>query len=286
MSQIIYKGFRKEELEYQYNPQVSVPDYPQLAEVRRKKSQVAREALQSWLNVPYGNSPRQVLDIFPADQPLAPVLLFIHGGYWRGGSKDDNCGFAPLFVHKGATVVLLEHDLCPTVTVTDIVGQTRSAIAWTYHNINRYKGNPAKLFITGHSAGGHLAAMALAHVWEKEGLPRDIIKGAAVMSGVLDLDMVMNVNVNEDIRMTPEIAHDNSPLLHPPLSPCPILVAVGGAEPEGWKQMSKDYFQFCQEHGVEGEYLEIPGANHYTMANHLADAKSLLNQAIMKLMNL
>jgi len=286
MNQIVYKGLGKDELEYHYNPQVSVPDYPRLAEVRRNKSQAAREALQSWLNVAYGDSPRQVLDIFPADQASAPVLLFIHGGYWRGGSKDDNCSFAPLFVKKGVTVVLVEHDLCPTVTVTDIVHQTRSAVAWTYRNIGRYHGNPSQLFISGHSAGGHLAAMALAHAWEAEGLPQDMIKGAAVMSGVMDLEMVMHVNVNEEIRMTPDIARANSPLLHPPHSRCPILVAVGGAEPEGWKQMSKDYFQYCQKYGLLCEYLEVPGANHYTMSEHLTDAGSPLNQAILKLMNL
>lgn len=286
MSQVVYKDLSRDELEYQYNPQVSVPNYSQLAEARRKKSQVAREALKSWLNVPYGNSPRQVLDIFPAHQPLAPVLLFIHGGYWRGGSKDDNCGFAPLFVQRGATVVLVEHDLCPTVTVTDIVRQTRSAIAWTYRNISRYHGNPSKLFVSGHSAGGHLAAMALAHDWEKEDLPRDMIKGGIVMSGVMDLDMVMHVKVNEEIRMTPDIARANSPLLHPPLSRCPILVAVGGAEPEGWKQMSKDYFLFCQKRDLPSEYLEVPGANHYTMSEHLADAGSPLSQAILKSINL
>ncbi len=286
MSDSFYEGLSREELEHHYNPQVSVPDHPQLAEARRAKSQLARESLQSWLNVPYGDSPRQVLDIFPADQPLAPVLLFIHGGYWRGGSKDDNCGFAPRFVQSGVTVVLVEHDLCPTVTVTDIVRQTRSAISWTYRNISRYNGNQSKLYVSGHSAGGHLAAMALVHDWETDGLPRNLIKGAVVMSGVMDLDMVMHVSVNGDIRMTPEIARANSPLLHPPLSGCPVLVAVGGAEPEGWQQMSKDYAQFCRERGVQCEYLEIPGANHYTMSNHLADAKSPLNQAMMKLMNL
>lgn len=286
MSDSVYKGFSKDELEYHYNPQLSVPDHPQLAEARRTKSQLARESLQAWLNVPYGNSPRQVLDIFPADSSLAPVLLFIHGGYWRGGSKDDNCGFAPIFVQNGVTVVLIEHDLCPTVTVTDIVRQTRSAISWTYRNINRYNGNPSKLYISGHSAGGHLAAMALTHDWEQEGLPRNLIKGAIVMSGVMDLDMVMHVSVNEEIRMTPEIARANNPLLHPPLAGCPVLVAAGGAEPDGWKQMSKDYFQFCQKRGVQCDYLEIPGANHYTMSNHLADATSGLNRAMMKLMNL
>ncbi|HSL78982.1 MAG TPA: alpha/beta hydrolase, partial [Pseudolabrys sp.] len=192
----------------------------------------------------------------------------------------------PAFVQRGAMVAVVEYDLCPNVTVTDIVRQTRASIASLYRNVARYGGDPSQLYVCGHSAGGHLVAMALAHDWEIDGLPRDVIKGAVAMSGVHDLDMVMHVSANEQIRMTPEIAKANSPFLHPPLSVGPVIVTVGGAEPEGWKQMSKDYFQLCKERGLRCEYLEVPGANHYTMSDHLADPKSPLNLAIMKLMNL
>jgi arylformamidase len=286
MSEVGYKGYRADDLEFQYNPRVSVPEYPELAKRRAEESRKARAALKSWLNVPYGNSPREVLDIYGAGKPDGPVFVYIHGGYWRSGSKDDNCNFAPAFVERGVTVVLVEYDLCPKVTVTDIVGQTRASIGWVYRNISRYSGNPSKLFISGHSAGGHLVAMALAYDWEKEGPPPDLIKGAVASSGVYDLDMVMHVSANEQIRMTPEIAKQNSPLSHPPRVPCPVIVTVGSSEPDGWKQMSKDYYQFCKAHGVDCEYLEVPGANHYTMSDHMTDAQSPLTQAILKLMGL
>jgi arylformamidase len=282
----MYKGFRAEELEYQYNPRVSVPEFPQLAKQRSAASRKARETLKSFLDVPYGDTPRQTLDIFPPDRPNGPVLLFIHGGYWRSGSKEDNCGFVPTFVNRGVTVVVIEYDLCPDVTVTEIVRQTRAAIAWTYRNIVRYGGNPSRLYVSGHSAGGHLTAMALARNWEKEGLPRDLIKGAVPTSGVYDLDMVMRVSPNEQIRMTPEIANENSPFLHPPRPICPVIVAVGGAEPRGWQQMSEDYFDLCTSQGLSCEYLVVPGANHYTLSNHLADPDSPLARAMLKQMGL
>jgi arylformamidase len=117
-------------------------------------------------------------------------------------------------------------------------------------------------------------------------LPPDLVKGAVPMSGVMDLDMVMYVSVNAEIRMTPETARENSPLSHPPRGGCSVLVAAGGAEPEGWKQMSTDYYQFCKEQNVFCDYLEIPGANHFTMSVHLGDPKSPLNQAILRLMHL
>ncbi len=278
MSDVGYKGFRHDELEYQFNPRVSVPEFPELSKVR--------ESAKSWLDVPYGKSPREKLDIYAADRSGGPVFVYLHGGYWRGGSKEDNCSFAPTFTKRDVTVVLVEYDLCPQVTVSDIVRETRSAVEWTYRNIARYGGNPGNIYLAGSSAGGHLTAMALAHDWEKQDLPRDIIKGALAMSGVYDLDMVMRISVQEEVRLTPEMAQENNPFLHPPMARCPILVAVGGAEPKGWQQMSEDYFNYCKARGLSVEYLVVTGANHYTVPEGLADEKSPLAQAMLKQMGL
>ena len=286
MSAVVYKGFRKEEIEFHFNPQVAVPDHPRWAEERRKASLRVRGTVKSWLNVPYGNSPRQVMDIFPGDKAGTPVLVYIHGGYWRGGSKDDNCQFAEVFVRRGVTVVVLEHDLCPSVTVTEIVRQARSAVAWVYGHISAYGGDPSRLYLSGSSAGGHLVAMALALDWEKQGLPRHMIKGAVAISGVYDLDAVLHVSVNEEIRLDAESARENSPFLHPPLPYTPLVVAVGGGEPRGWKQMSEDFFRLCRERGVECEYLEIPDAHHFSLSSHLADPDSPLARAILTQMDL
>jgi arylformamidase len=278
----LYKGFRQDEMEYQYNPRESVPEYPELAKVRAAQAKKVRETAKSWLNVPYGNSPREMLDIYAADKPSGPVLVYIHGGYWRSGSKEDNCNFVPTFTKRGATVILVEYDLCPQVAVTDIVRQTRAAIAWVYKNIMRYSGDPSRIYVSGHSAGGHLTAMALAHDWTQEGLPQDCIKGAVATSGVFDLDMVMKVSVQEQVKLTPEVAKLNSPFLNPPQVKCPLVVAVGSAEPKGWQQMSQDYFEFCKQHGMHVDYLVVPGANHYTMSEKLLDENNPLTQAMIK----
>lgn len=273
-------------MESQFNPRAAVPEFPRLAEQRAKASLSGRRTLKSWLDVPYGDSPRQTLDIFPADGRAAPVLLYFHGGYWRGGSKEDNCHFAPAFVNAGATVVLVEHDLCPSVTLGEIVRQSRSAIAWAYRHIPEYGGDPSKLYIAGSSAGGHLVAMALAHDWEGEGLPRGLIKGAVAISGVYDLDAVLHIDVNEDIRLTPKTARENSPLHHPPLPHTPLIIAVGGGETIGWKQMSQDFFRLCRGRGVTCEYLEVPEENHFSLSAILADSDSLLTRAILGQMGL
>jgi arylformamidase len=286
MSEELYKGFRPDEMEYQYNPRESVPEYPQLAKVRAAQAKRVRETAKSWLDVPYGNSPREKLDIYAADQPNGTVLVYIHGGYWRSGSKEDNCNFAPTFSRRGTTVVLVEYDLCPQVTVSDIVRQTRQSIAWVYKNIVHYGGDPAKIYVSGHSAGGHLTAMALANDWTKEGMQQDCVKGAVATSGVFDLDMVMKISVQEQVRMTPEIAKANSPFLNPPKVKCPLVVAVGGGEPKGWQQMSEDYYNYCKDRGMNVQYLIVPGANHYTMSEKLLDESNPLTQAMIKQMGL
>jgi len=286
MSEVAYKGFPKDELEYQYNPRESVPEYPAISKRKAEQARSVREMAKSWLNVPYGDSPRETLDIYAADQAGGPVLIYIHGGYWRSGNKEDNCNFVPTFTKRGATVVLVEYDLCPKVTVTDIVRQTRAAIAWVYKNIMRYGGNPNKIYVSGHSAGGHLTAMALAHDWERDGMPRDLIKGAVATSGVFDLYVVSRLSVQEQIRMTPEIARANDPLTHRPLVNCPIVVAVGGAEPKGWQRMSEDYFNYCKQQSMKAEYLVIPDANHYTLAEHLLDVNSSLTRAMLQQMGI
>ncbi len=286
MSQTFYKGFREDELEYQYNPRASVADYPELSKKKAAESRKVRSTLKSWLDVPYGSSPRERMDIYPAAQPGGPVLVYYHGGYWRGSSKEDNCNFAPTFVSRGVNVVIVEYDLCPKVTVSDIVRQARAAVAWVYRNIERYNGRRDRLFISGHSAGAHLGAMILAHDWAREGLPRDLIKGAVLTSGVYDLEMVMRIGVNAEIRMTPELVRQNSPFLNPPQPICQTLVGVGGSEPAGWQLMSEEFFDLCKEHGLDCRYLVIPGANHFTLPEHLRDPQSPLTRGVLGQMGL
>src|SRR4029079_10835643 len=113
------------------------------------------------------------------------------------------------------------------------------------------------------SPGGNLSARPLAHDWREDGLPQNLIKGAVATSGVYDLEMVMKISVQKEVRMTAEVAAKNSPLVDPPRVQCPLIVAVGAEEPEGWQQMSKNYFALCQRSAIPGDFLSAPNATHY-----------------------
>ena len=286
MTEFVFKQFRKEDMERHFNPGAVVTDRERWTQERARKSAETRARFKSLPNVPYGSSPRQVVDIFPAAGPQAPVQLFIHGGYWRSGSKDDYSFLASVLAPAGATTVIMGYDLCPSVTVTDIVQQTRAAIAWTYRHIAKYGGDPAKIYLCGHSAGAHLAAMAVAHDWERDGLPKHIIRGAVLISGVYDLEPVLHIGVKDEVRLDPETARKNSPTLYPPMSIAPLFIAVGGDEPAGWRQMSLDFFNLCRGRGIDCQYLEVPGVHHFSISMLLGSPDSPLCRAIFKQMNL
>jgi arylformamidase len=282
-----YRTLPKDRLEYEYSPRLSVPDHAKFVEMEAARSERTRQRLKAHRNIAYGKSPREILDIFLGPQSDAPVQIFIHGGYWRAASKDDNSYLAETFFSAGAAMVFLEYDLCPHVTLSEIVRQARAGIAWVYSHIADYGGNPKQIYLSGRSAGAHLVAMALAHDWEKqERLPRDLIKGALCISGIYDLEPVLHLTLNNEVRLTPQSARDNSPMLHPPASICPIVVAVGAKETESWIRMSADYAAMCRKQGLPCELLVVPDAHHFSICERLTDPQNPLTRAVLTQMSL
>ena len=289
-----YRNLSPEALELEFNPRAVARNLDERLAASAAASAETRARLDCALDVRYGPGAKETLDIFPAPSsgsgsgagPGAPVLLFIHGGYWRAMDKSDYSFIADAFQPAGATTVVINYDLCPTVTLDTIIEQSNRSIAWTFRNIAQYGGDPERLYVSGNSAGGHLTAMALAHDWEAEGLPADIIKGAAPITGVMDCEPVLDITVNEEVRLEPEAARRLSPLHNPPRRALPLLVAVGGAEPRLWIKMSEDYAALCREHGIECEYLEMPGHDHFDISRAVGDPESPLSRAMLRMMGL
>jgi arylformamidase len=275
-----------EELEAHMNPRVAVDDAEAYIADWMERSADVRERLNCRLDIAYGDTPGQKLDVFPAASDTAPIHIFIHGGYWRALDKGANSFVAEAMVEAGATVVLLNHDLCPSVTLDEIVAQTLRGIAWVYESAAELGGDPNRIFLSGHSAGAHLAMMALAHDWGGQGLPPDLIKGAVGVSGVYELSPILRISVNDDVRLTDEMVERNSPTRHPPSSPAPFVVAVGQEEPAGFKAQSTDFYDTCRKRGLDCEYLDCPGDDHFSILYSLANPISGLCGLALRQMSL
>ena len=148
-------------LDAQYNNRARIPEHARIFKRWAAASASARAKLRCHVDVPYGIRPLEMLDVFPASGEAAPVLLFIHGGYRRALDKRDQSFIAPTFVRAGATVVLPNYSLCPSVGIEDIALEMTRAVAWTWRHAADYAIDPNRIVVAGHSAGGHLAAMLL-----------------------------------------------------------------------------------------------------------------------------
>ena len=281
-----YQDLSPAALELEFNPRATAKNLDERLAASAAASAETRARLDCALDVRYGPGEKETLDIFPAARPRAPVQLFIHGGYWRAMDKSDYSFITDVFQPAGATTVVINYDLCPSVTLDTIVEQSNRSIAWTFRHIADHGGDPNRLYVSGNSAGGHLTAMALAHDWEAEGLPADIIKGAVPITGVMDCEPVLDITVNEEVRLEPEAARRLSPLRNPPRRALPLLVAVGGAEPGLWIKMSEDYAALCRAQGIECDYMEMPGLDHFDISRAVGEPESPLAHAMLRMMGL
>ena len=172
------------------------------------------------MRVPYGPTPGQTLDIFPAKTPGSPIDIFVHGGFWRFLDSFDHTLVAPAVLDAGGASVLLNYDLCTKVPLTEVVHQVRAALKWVWDHADEANGDREKIYISGHSAGGHLASMMCTGDFNRDfGLPDDAVKGAAIVSAMLDLEPVMLVPGAEELLVPGDAVRALSPRYNPPAPP-------------------------------------------------------------------
>lgn len=288
MSDKVWGDYDQAALDKAYDARGSVPDFETTyLPAFSANSQKTRRTLKGALNVPYGPHRDQVLDIFPADSADAPVNVFIHGGYWRMLTKDESSYAADALTPAGVTSVIITYSLTPGVHLDVIVRQCREAVAWTYRNIHRYNGNARRLYVSGHSAGGHLTGMVLATDWAGDyGLPSDLVKGATALSGLYDLEPVNKAQPREWLQLTPDQVQRNSPIHHMPPHKCPVIVAWGGGEPDGFPWQSNQYADALEAHGCDVTRMEIGDLDHFAVGDEMAKPDSDLTVAMKNLMEL
>ncbi|HWK72102.1 alpha/beta hydrolase [Pollutimonas sp. M17] len=257
------------DIEQQFNPRVSIA----AAEVERyaeRASALSRATRERWsqrkacrLDVPYGESRLATLDIFPVADPNAPLHVFLHGGYWRARDKSDYSFVADALAPHGISTIVMNYDLCPDVEVGDIVEQVRRGFSWIRANAGAFSCQAANLTASGHSAGAHLIAAALS-----DSAYRDGPDAALLISGIYELEPVLHISVNEQIRLRPEAVDGLSPLRHPPQGSRRLAMVAGSAEPPAWVAQSRDFAQLCKRQGHDCLYGELLDDDHYSIMTH------------------
>ncbi len=284
--------------EAQYNNRARVSDAADILAAWAEASVLARSRVACVLDVAYGSEPGETLDVFPATAPAqggqggpatpgAPVLVFIHGGWWRSLDKADHSFIAPPFVQAGAMVVLPNYALCPAVGMAQIALQTTRALAWAWRHAAQHGADPARIFVIGHSAGGHLAALLLCCDWPavQADLPRGLLAGAMSISGVFDLAPLRRTPfLQADLRLTPAAVRSLSPARFA-APPGPLRALVGADESAEFLRQNRLIRRRWGARSVP-VCQALPGRNHFTVLHDLVDPAGTAHRQALQLIGL
>ena len=261
-------------MQAEYDNRGKVPDSPAIIEGWRRDAAQFRAAHPvAELDLAYGPGPRQAIDVFwPDAARAAPLAVFVHGGYWAAMDRTVFSHFAAGLLARGVAVAMPSYDLCPQVSLATLVGQVRAAAAFMARRHGR------AVLALGHSAGGHLAAMLLATDWGQHGLPRGTVSAALPISGLFDLLPLLETTVNGPLGLDAAAARALSPLFMPKPG-LPLHAVVGGEEGAEYARQSRSIAE-----AWGGSWEAMPGANHFSVVEPLADPDSALVRAACRLL--
>jgi len=265
-------------LDREYNPRVQILNFGDFFARWKAQALKTRESLEGRLNLAYGTASAETLDFFPAARANSPLLIFIHGGYWRALDKADFSWVAPPYVAAGISVAVLNYALAPRTPVPEIVRQVRRACAWIYGNAAELKCDPNRIYCSGHSAGGHLTAMMLATDWPalSASLPQRLLAGALTVSGVFDLQPLTHSEfLRKDLNLDENAAREISPAFLGLHNDVPLLRAVGALESGEFHRQSEMLAAHWPGACTTG-LIDVPGCDHFSVCDALATPNNVL----------
>lgn len=268
--------------DYRARDCVTPEEFNRILNEYRRYSLAALESVETRSDLSYDFASPEKLNLYAAGRgSLRPVVVFMHGGYWRALSRDDSAFMAPMFASFGIATAVPDYTLAPTVGLTEIVRQMRASIAWLWHNGPDLGIDRNRILVAGSSAGGHLAAAMTMPGWEAGfGLPDAVVQAVLPISGLFELAPIASSHVQEWIALTSQEVNLLSPLRHPPKGRKKITVVVAETEAAGFHRQSLAYAQL-----LEAPHVIIRGRNHFDVILDLMDGGSALSKAALRLLS-
>jgi acetyl esterase/lipase len=273
---MLYRGMDRAALDAAYNntAAVGLPKRDAYVAARVARSDAFRAAHPGRIDVRYGEGVRQRLDVFAAGRAGAPTLVFIHGGYWQQNDKEPFAFLGDGLLPAGFNLAVVEYTLAPAARMDAIVVEIRASVAWVIEHAKELGGDPGRVFVSGHSAGGHLTAMAMSD-------PR--VAGGLAISGIYDLEPIRLNYLNEKLGLDPAESARNSPLLHLPSRAAPLIVTVGLGELPELIRQSEEFAAAWRQRGLPGRYLPLASHDHFSILDELARPDGALVRALTTL---
>ncbi len=278
----VFRGYDQEQLDRLYDVRRRVPDWETYTGSFERRSAMVRRRMPGMLDLAYGPHPRERLDLFlPSGVRRPPVNLFFHGGYWRSGEKERYSYVAEGFLPLGAAAGIVEYALAPEVDMDELVRQCRAAVAWVADQAGQLGVDGDRIFVSGHSAGGHIVGMLMSEGWDGFAA----VKGGCGLSGLYELEPIRLTYLNSTLALDPGMAARNSPALLRPAG-APLLLAVGGEEGAEYLRQTAAMEERLRADGVPCSATVVAGGNHYTIVQSLGDPLDELTRAVHRQMGL
>jgi len=276
--ELVYRHYDQKGLDEQYNNRERFPNYIDHFKAWQSWSEITRSRLNGLTNVTFGVSEAEKLDIFPGEEQGAPIYVFIHGGYWYSLDKSDYSYIAEGMKPHGFTTIVTNFGLAPGCDMDEIVRQNRAALAWIWQHAHEYGGDRDRIYVAGHSAGGHLAVMLLATDWPSfaPGLPANVLKGACAIGGIFDLEPIRLSFLNQKLHLTPEQVKRHSPLRQSYPDKQPLLLVVAADESDEFHRQSREMDGLWKRLGYPAEHVIPEGLDHFDVVNQLKEPGSEL----------